>query len=428
MPFTLTMPKLSPTMEEGIVAKWHKKEGDYVESGELLLEITTDKATVEHNALDAGYLRKILVPDGKGAKMNYPLAIFTEKREESIDGYQPNMPKEVTLAKVEAEVVAHKVEKREKVGASIGVPVHTPEPPLKNYSFEGKRTADERIAASPLAKKMARKKGLDITTVKGTGPGGRVTSRDLERAQPEGIVTFGRNKVPKESPGSYKEIELSPIRKVIAKRLQESKTFIPHFYIKQEVNATPMIEIREQLKELDLKVTFNDLIIRASALALTRHPKLNAGFNSVNNTIIEFKTVDVAVAVSIDDGLITPIIRHADFKNLGEISTEIRQLADKARRGKLTESEYKGGSFCISNLGMFGITEFTAVINPPQAAILAVGGIEDTPMIQKGKVVPGKRLTLTLSCDHRVVDGADGAEFIKTLQFLLEHPVSLALQ
>jgi len=315
----------------------------------------------------------------------------------------------------------------QKAAVTVSGPSHVPEAPLQGYSFEGQREAQERVVASPLAKKLAKEKGLDLTTVKGSGPGGRVTSQDLERAQPEGIVTFGRNEVPREVPGSYEERALSPMRKVIAKRLQESKMFIPHFYLTQKVNAEGMIGLREQLKAHDLKITFNDLIIRAAALALRKHPKLNAGFNSLNNTLIQFKTVDIAVAVSIEDGLITPIVRHADYKNLGEISTEVKLLAQKAQAGKLKETEYKGGSFCISNLGMYGITEFVAVINPPQAAILAVGGIVDEPIVEKGQVVAGKVLTLTLSADHRVVDGADAAEFMKTVQHLLENPAGLLL-
>ncbi len=211
---------------------------------------------------------------------------------------------------------------------------------------------------------MAKKKGLDLTTAKGTGPGGRIVSRDLETAQPAGLVTFGRQEEPTLPAGTYEEIALTPMRKTIGRRLQESKSFIPHFYVKQVIDAEPLFQIREQLKNLDLKVSFNDMIVRACALALRKHPEVNRGFNSVNQTIVQFKTVDISLAVAIPDGLITPIIRHADFKNLGQISKESRLLAEKAHHGKLKEFEFVGGSFCVSNLGMFGITEFTAVINP----------------------------------------------------------------
>ncbi|MCH9636139.1 MAG: Dihydrolipoyllysine-residue acetyltransferase component of pyruvate dehydrogenase complex [Chlamydiales bacterium] len=415
----LTMPKLSPTMEEGVIAKWHKSEGDFVAAGELLLEITTDKATVEHNALDEGYLREILVKEGDNAKMNAPIAVMTETKDEKYE-----LPKEKKSEK-KKPVAAAKVQEQESI--SVSGPKHEPVAPLADYTFEGQREGKQRVVASPLAKKLAKEKGLDLTTVKGTGPGGRITSEDLERAQPEGIVTFGRNEVPREVPGSFEEVKLTPMRKVIGKRLQESKMFIPHFYVTQKVNAQPMIDLRAQLKEHDLKITFNDLIIRATALALRKHPKVNAGYNSVNDTLIQFKTVDIAIAVAIEDGLITPIVRHADYKNLGEISLEVKHLAKKAQAGKLMETEYKGGSFCISNLGMYGITEFVAVINPPQAAILAIGGIEEEPVVENGHVVPGKRLTLTLSADHRVVDGADAAQFMKTIQHLLENPSGLLI-
>lgn len=417
----VTMPKLSPTMEEGTIAKWHKKEGDFVKDGELLLEITTDKATVEHNALDGGYLRKILVKEGDSAAMNEPIAVLTETKDEKFELPQ----KEVKVQKQERVEAMAKSEKKETI--AVSGPSHVPEAPLEGYTFEGQRESKERIAASPLARKMAEEKGLDLSTVKGSGPGGRITSRDLERAQPQGIVSFGRNEVPRETPGSYDELKLTPMRKAISKRLQESKMFIPHFYVTQKVDASGMINLREQLKQHDLKITFNDLIIRASALALRKHPKVNAGFNSVNNTLIQFKTIDISVAVAIPDGLITPIIRHADYKNLGEISVEMKQLAKKAEAGKLKETEYKGGSFCISNLGMYGINEFVAVINPPQAAILAVGGIIEEPIVKESHVVPGKTLTLTLSSDHRVVDGADAALFMKTLQHLLENPAGMLI-
>ncbi|MCH9609589.1 MAG: Dihydrolipoyllysine-residue acetyltransferase component of pyruvate dehydrogenase complex [Chlamydiales bacterium] len=430
MPYTVTMPKLSPTMEEGVVAKWLKKEGEFIESGETLLEITTDKATVEHAALDEGWLRQVLVSEGTAVRVNEPIAIFTEEKEESIEGYLPKnveAPEKKTEEK-EEKGVEMKEESVQTSGAAIATPSHIPEPPLKSYDHPAPQEAPgERILASPLAKQLAKKMGLDLKTVKGTGPGGRITSRDLEKAQPEGMVTFGRNEHPQIAPGTYREIPLTPMRKVIAKRLQESKSFIPHFYLKQVVNAEPMIHVREQLKNLGLKVSFNDMIVRASALALKSHPSINRGFNSLNQTIIQYETVDISIAVSIEEGLITPIVRHADFKNLGQISSEVKSLAKRAQTGKLKESEYKGGSFCISNLGMYGITEFTAVINPPQAAILAVGSIDQRPVLKEGKVVPGHTLTLTLSSDHRVIDGGVAAKFLRSLQNLLENPVGLTL-
>lgn len=398
-------------MDEGTIAKWHKKEGDFVEAGEILLEITTDKATIEHATLDEGYLRKILLPQGKTATVNDPIAIFTETKDESIEGY---MPKKTTAQKKE-EVAAMPTQKQ---------PSFTPEPTAQAAPAP---VAEKKVVASPLAKKLAKEKGLDLLSVKGTGPGGRITSRDLKRAQPLGVVSFGPSSAPSQPSGAYKEEELSPVRKVLAQRLQESKSYIPHFYVKQTIDAAPLVEMRAQLKNLNLNVTFNDMIIRACALALRNHPDVNSGFNSQNQTILRFETIDIAVAVSFKEGLITPIIRHADCKNLGDISQEIKLLVDKARKNKLTEEEYKGGSFTISNLGMHGISEFSAIINPPQAAILAIGGIEEKPTVKEGHVVAGKTLTLVLSCDHRVIDGVAGSLFLKTLQQLLENPVSLTV-
>jgi pyruvate dehydrogenase E2 component (dihydrolipoamide acetyltransferase) len=274
---------------------------------------------------------------------------------------------------------------------------------------------------------MAEENQIDLSTVKGTGPHGRIMSRDLDLGQPAGTVTFGRREHPTIAPGTYEEVPLTPIRKMIGKRLQESKTFIPHFYTTQEINAGRMMQLRAELSSAHLKISYNDFILRASALALREHPEVNSGFHSVNQSIIRFKTIDLSVAVSLPSGLITPIIRHADFKNLGQLSSEMRVLATRAKEGKLSREEYTGGSFTISNLGMFGISEFVAIINPPQAAILAVGGIEDRPIVKEGLVVPGKTMRLTLSADHRVLDGADAARFLKTLQKYLENPSLLLL-
>lgn len=419
MPFLFTMPKLSPTMEEGTIAKWFKKEGDFVNAGEVLIEVATDKATVEHTNLDEGFLRKILIQEGQSAAINQPLAIFTQTKDESIEGFlKKEEPKTQSTPQTTQEAPRQVVERKE--------PLFVPEAPLADFSIEEHFETKERIKASPLAKRLAEEQGIDLSTVKGTGPHGRITSEDLVGASKETILP-GKNVLPQERPGSYEEIPLKPVRKVIAKRLQESKSYIPHFYVKQTIDAAPLWDLYEQLKKFNLKITVNDLIIRAAALALRKHPEVNSGFNSQSQSIIRFKTIDISVAVSFSEGLITPIIRYADFKDLTEISTEIRALAERARLGKLKEQEYKGGSFSISNMGMYGISEFIAVINPPQAAILAVGGIEQKAVVKEGKVVPGKTLDLNLSVDHRVIDGADGAKFLKTLQSLLEQPVILTL-
>lgn len=435
MPFTLTMPKLSPTMEEGTITKWHKKVGDHVKAGEVLFEVATDKATVEHSALDEGYLRKILVEEGKEAVVNQPVAIFTEKSEESIEGYVPEVliKKEATAPKAAAEPAAGEAKEaapkaqEARTGAAFQQPAFVPEAPLSSYEFPSADHAEGHLRASPLAKKLAEEKGIDLGTVKGSGPQGRIVSRDLAKGQPAAKVPFGCKGVPITAPGTYEEIPLTPMRKVVGQRLQQSKTFIPHFYVAQDINAEAMVAIRDQLKEIGHKVTFNDFVVRAVALALREHPEMNSGFNSVTNSIIRFKTIDISIAVSVPAGLITPIVRHADYKNIGQISSEVKVLAQKAKDGKLSREEYVGGSFTISNLGMFGVSAFVGVINPPQAGILSIGGIEDKPVIKNGQVVPGKVMTITLSADHRVVDGSDGAKFIKTVQKYLENPASLVL-
>jgi pyruvate dehydrogenase E2 component (dihydrolipoamide acetyltransferase) len=433
MPFTLTMPKLSPTMEEGTIAKWRKKEGDYVKVGETLLEVATDKATVEHSALDEGWLRKILIQEGQSASVNQAIAIFTEKKDESIEGYQPEgiAPKpleEKSIVKEELKSEAVSAAQPKPAGQGLAQPAFVPEPPLANYHFSAPEgEISDRINASPLARKLAKEKGIDLSTVKGTGPNGRIVSRDLDLGQPAGTVTFGRREAPQVAPGTYEEIPLSPMRKVIAQRLQESKTFIPHFYCTQEILADKVVALRNELSSAGLKLSYNDFIMRACALALREHPGVNSGFNSVTQSIIRFKTIDIAVAVSVPTGLITPIVRHTDFKNLGQISQEVKLLASRARDGKLQREEYAGGSFTVSNLGMFGISEFSAIINPPQAAILAIGGLEDKAIVKEGQIVPGKTMKLTLSADHRVLDGTDAAKFLKTVQKYLESPSLLLL-
>jgi pyruvate dehydrogenase E2 component (dihydrolipoamide acetyltransferase) len=438
MPFTLTMPKLSPTMEEGTIAKWHKKVGEFIEANELLLEVATDKATVEYNALDSGWIRKILVGDGQEARVNQPIAILTEEKEESIDNYKP----EGEAPKAEATPTTEKDKKEESSKTDKDVapssqptqaapaarqPTFIPEAPLEHQTSWRPDETESRVKASPLAKKLAKQKGLDLSTIKGTGPGNRILSGDLVKAQPSGVAVFGSNEKPQEAPGSYTEETLTPMRKVISQRLQDAKSYIPHFYVSLKIDAQPLMDVREQLKSHEIKVTYNDLIVRATALALRKHPNVNSGFNSVTNSIVRFKTIDISIAVSVPAGLITPIVRHADFKNVGELSLEIKELAARAKEGKLEAHEYKGGSFTISNLGMYGVSEFIAIINPPQAAILAVSGILPVPVIKKGQIVPGNEMTLTLSGDHRVIDGVAGAEFLKTLQNLLENPSVLLI-
>jgi pyruvate dehydrogenase E2 component (dihydrolipoamide acetyltransferase) len=429
MPFTLTMPKLSPTMEMGTIVKWHKREGDEVQEGDLLFEVATDKATVEYNALDPGFLRKILVQEGSDAKVNQPLAIFTATKNESIEGYIPVSEKEIKQEQQEEHKVEKKTKKKEESekvfaeASTLTSPAFEPMPPLEKYTYEWvEGLPSQRIKASPLAKKLAKEQNLDLSQLKGTGPGGRIVSRDLKKAPHKGPVEFGIHKPSMIPPGTYEEQPLSPMRKAIGSRLQAAKTFIPHFYVQQEVNVSALFELKEHLKTFEIKVSFNDLIIRAVALTLREFPGMNSGYNSAKNTLIRFKTIDICIAVSIEGGLITPIIRHADAKNVVQISEEVKMLADLARTGKLKPEQYQGGSFTISNLGMYGIKDFQAVINPPQAAILAVGGMHEKPIVKNGQVVPGKIMELSLSSDHRVIDGAEAAQFIRRLQTYLENP------
>jgi pyruvate dehydrogenase E2 component (dihydrolipoamide acetyltransferase) len=417
-------------MEEGSIAKWHKKVGDLVRVGELLFEVATDKATMEFNAYDEGYLRKILVDVGTMAIVNQPVAIFSVKKEESIEGYKPEGAQAVAASKApEKQVSTSKATSTAAPATtSFQQPSFTPEPPLEHYAFGFPAGAPkQRSTASPLAKKLAKEKGLDLTSVKGSGPSGRVTSHDLDLAQADQTVSFSRHEAPTTPPGAFEEVALTPMRKAIATRLQQSKSFVPHFYVRQEIDAAALMETSEQFKKGGLKITINTLVIRAVALALKENPALNSGFDSTTQSIIRFKTIDIAVAVSLEAGLITPIIRHADYKNLGELSVEMRDLGARAKEGKLAPEEYKGGSFTISNLGMFGVSDFVAIINPPQAAILAIAGIEECVRVKHGVIGVGKRMNLTLSADHRVVDGTDGAKFLKSVQKYLENPALLAV-
>lgn len=420
MPFTLTMPKMSPTMEEGMIAQWHKKVGDHVEAGDHLFDVATDKATVEYNALDSGWLRKILVGDGKEARVNDPIAILTEKKEESIEGYKPEAIETKAINEPGTKSETPPLQKNaEKESAPPLKPASTP------VVLQEPIPTSQRIFASPLAKKLAKEKGLDLTTLKGTGPRGRIMSRDLEGATLSlGVSPKGKPNLPA---GAYEEETLTPMRKSISKRLQEAKSTIPHFYVSLKVDAKALMEMREQLKNFGIKVTYNDFIVCACALALRDHPNVNSGFNAANNSLIRYKTIDISIAVTIPNGLITPIIRHADYKSITEISQEVKYLSTKAKEGKLQEQDYKGGSFTISNLGMYGVSDFVAIINPPQAAILAVSSILEVPVVRNGQILPGHELTLTLSGDHRVIDGVSAAEFLTDVKKFLENPARLLI-
>jgi len=375
--FPLTMPKLSPTMEVGTIAKWHVKEGDFVEAGQLLMEVSTDKATVEHNALDPGFIRKITVKEGQEAKVNELLAVMTEGKDDPIE--------EIKIVQTLA----------------ISTPEsRTETAPVAAAQF--KEARGSRPFASPLARRLAKKSSIDLSLIKGSGPRGRIMSRDLAG------LTFSGN-----------EEGLSPIRKIIATKLQQAKRDIPHFYVNQAIDVTKLLSTREKLKEQG--ITVNDLIVKACALALKEHPNINSGFDGVRNVILRFQSIDISIAVDVEAGLITPIVFEADKKALPELSTTIKGLVKKAKDGKLLPAEFQGGSFSISNLGMFGITSFNAIINPPQGAILAVGGAQERLKMVNGTVTAYQEMVVTLSVDHRVIDGAAAAKFLKTLKGLLEN-------
>ena len=418
---TIPMPKLSPTMKEGTIAKWHFKEGDKVEDNSVLLEVETDKATVEYrNVTGSFYLRKILVKEREKAKLGQPIAITSQTADEKIDDLPAEEPSKEQTPKETTENKQAEAPK-ESVPVKSSFMEFVPEEPLKGYSFPSKK--NDPILASPLAKKLAKEKGLDLSTVHGSGPNGRIMSRDLDLTSSDTIVAFGRDTLPKETPGSYEENELSAMQNVIAQRMQGSKSSVPHFYLEQAVYVDNLLQIKSELKSCNIRITINDFVIRAVSLSLRKHKEVNSGFNSKSGKFIQFKTVDVAVAVNLpNNGLITPIIRHADFKNLGQISLEMKDLKKKALNGKLKEEEYKGGSFTISNLGAGGVDKFIAIISPPQSAILAVASIKETAVVKEGKIVVANIMNLSLSCDHRVINGAKAAMFLGDICSLLENP------
>ncbi|WP_082198765.1 pyruvate dehydrogenase complex dihydrolipoamide acetyltransferase [Chlamydia suis] len=424
----LKMPKLSPTMETGTLVKWLKKAGDEIHFGDVLLEISTDKAVLEHTASEDGWLLEILVKEGTKTPVGAPIAVFSTEKNVTYDLKQLLPSQEAVSTDEPTQIVPNTSSQQDNshyAGPSMAIVGFRPEPPLTT-PLTIKNPGDP-VLASPLAKKLAKEQNLDLSGVAGSGPGGRIVKKDLEKAPPLRIAGFGYPEAPEVNPGTYVEEPLSPIREAISKRLQAAKTFIPHFYVRQRIYASPLLALLKELQAQNIKLSINDCIVRACALALKEFPEINSGFNSVDNTIIRFSTIDISIAVAIPDGVITPIIRCADRKNVGMISAEIKALAARAKLSALKEEEYKGGSFCISNLGMTGISDFTAILNPPQAAILAVGSVEEQPIVLNSELAVGSTCMLTLSVDHRVIDGYPAAMFMKRLQKLLEAPSVLLL-
>ena len=420
MPIELLMPALSPTMTEGTLARWLKKEGDAVKSGDVLAEIETDKATMEFEAVDEGVLGKILIADGtSGVAVNTPIGVLLEEGEDASSI--------VAKPKAAAPVAA--------VAPVAVAAATTAATPVASHG-------GERVFASPLAKRIAADAGLDLKAVKGSGPYGRVVKADVEQALKGGVAAapVATAAAPvaaaKAAPApavanpfepAFEEIPNSSMRKVIARRLTEAKSTIPHFYLSIDCELDALLKVRSDLNGRSdaYKLSVNDFIIRAVALALKKVPAANASWGE--EAIKRYTDVDVSVAVATPNGLITPIVHHADHKGLAAISGEMKELAAKARDGKLKPEEFQGGGFTISNLGMFGVKDFAAIINPPQGCILAVGAGEQRPVVKAGALAIATVMTCTLSVDHRVVDGAVGAEFLAAFKKLVEDPLSMLL-
>jgi pyruvate dehydrogenase E2 component (dihydrolipoamide acetyltransferase) len=435
MPINILMPALSPTMEEGTLAKWLVKEGDTVTSGAVIAEIETDKATMEFEAVDEGVVGKIVVPEGtEGVKVNDLIAVLLEEGE-SADaiGAAPAKPAETAPAKAEAPAAPAQA-------AAAAAPA-----PAAPATASG-----ERIFASPLARRIAAEKGLDLSAIKGSGPHGRIVKTDVEAAKPgtapakaaEAPAAAAAAAPAKAAPAGpdaeqvkklyadreYEEVKLDGMRKTIAARLSEAKSTIPHFYLRREIRLDALMKFRGQLnKELEsrgVKLSVNDFIIKASAIALQQVPDCNAVW--AGDRVLRLKPSDVAVAVAIEGGLFTPVLRDADKKTLSALSAEMKDLAKRARDRKLAPHEYQGGSYAISNLGMMGIENFDAVINPPHASILAVGAGVKKPIVNDaGEIEVATMMSVTLSVDHRVIDGALGAAFLEALKTNLEHPIAM---
>jgi pyruvate dehydrogenase E2 component (dihydrolipoamide acetyltransferase) len=443
------MPKLSPTMEEGQLSRWLKKEGDKVSMGEPLAEIDTDKATMEMQALANGVLRKIIVNEGESAPLGQLIAIIGEPDEDisamlgsaaapaqaaaKAPEKEPEQPK-VDAAQPASPPSAEAASSAPAQRAAVATvePVSTP----GNGAQAAKQ--GERLIVSPLAARMAAESGVDLRSLSGSGPGGRIVKRDIEAAMQAqhstatagatgAVVKFPVRQAGITEASPYRDEPASEMRRIIAKRLVTSLGPIPHFFLTTEIEMDRAAEMRQNIKELDpeLKISVNDIIIKVAAAALIAHPQVNASFQ--DKTVRYYERADVGVAVAIEEGLITPVVRSADQKSLSEIAQEVRDLAERARKRKLKPEEYTGASFSISNLGMFGIDEFTAVINPPEGAILAVGAMAAKPVVRDNEIVVRQMMRVTMSCDHRVIDGATGAKFLQTFKRILENPLYLVV-
>ncbi len=402
----VSMPRLSDTMEEGTVAKWHKQVGDKVSEGDLLAEIETDKATMDFEAFQEGVLLYIGVDEGTTAPVDSILAILGEKGED----YKSYLNDEGSTTNASGQTkVENEVEEKAEPAAQIS-------------EAKTDDSGDTRLKASPLAKKMADEKGIDIRKVQGTGEGGRIVKKDIDNYTPSASAAAPQMVATE----SYEDVPVSQMRKTIAKRLGESKFSAPHFYLTMDIDMDNAMAARKAINEVaETKVSFNDLVIKATALSLLDNPKVNSSW--LGDKIRYNHHINIGVAVAVDEGLLVPVVRNADTKGLATINAEVKEFAGKARDKKLVPADWEGNTFTISNLGMFGIEEFTAIINSPDSCILAVGAIKQVPVVKNGAIVPGNVMRVTLSCDHRVVDGATGSAFLQSLKLRLENPMSMLL-
>lgn len=419
------MPKLSPTMEEGQISRWLKKEGDKVSMGEPLAEIDTDKATMEMQALGNGVLRKILINEGQSAPLGQLIAVIGEPEEDIaslLSEAPPAQPqvqeqKETDSPPPAPDVAPPQVQEQKEADRPPTAPNLAP--------ANGRQPG--RMIVSPLAARMAAEAGIDLRSLQGSGPGGRIIKRDIEAVISKPAPAPAPSYVQQAGAAAYRDEPASQIRQTIAKRLVTSLGPVPHFFLTTEIEMDRAAEMRKGINALDpdLKISINDIIIKVAAAALVQHPQVNASYQE--KIVRYYEQADIGVAVAIEDGLITPVVRAANQKSLSQIAAEVRELAERARSKKLKPEEYTGATFSISNLGMFGIDEFTAVINPPEGAILAVGAMSAKPVVRDNEIVIRQIMRVTMSCDHRVIDGATGAKFLQTFKKILENPLYLVV-
>ncbi|MDQ6967727.1 MAG: pyruvate dehydrogenase complex dihydrolipoamide acetyltransferase [Mariprofundaceae bacterium] len=440
MPIDVFMTQLSPTMTEGKIARWLKKEGDTLESGEVLVEIETDKATMEVEVIEEGTLHKIIASEGTLIPVGTAIAVIAEEDEEVAADYVPEDAGEAPILETTASVdIPASPEPVAQAIAAAPVPAAAEAIQEVDMAAVVRAANDKRIKASPLARRLAKQKGINIAAITGTGPNGRIVKVDIEKAAKRGINLGGSSFTPialRPLPtgpmpyhaDEYDAIENSMMRKAISRRLIESKQQVPHFYLSIDVQMDRLMDLRAQLNESadgSFKLSVNDFIVKAASKALVDVPAANASWTDTHT--FQHKHAHISIAVAIDGGLITPVVRFSEQKSIVDISNEIKELAGKARQGTLKPEEYTGGTFSISNLGMYGIKQFQAIVNPPEGAILAVGGTEERAVAEHGQVVVKKMMTLTLSCDHRVVDGTVGAEYLNALKKHIECPASVLI-